>query len=101
MSKQIFIGLDIGGTKIGVNGIDAERKPVCPHWIEVASQSHIGPQATVSQIVVGLTTFLQKVGLRLEQVTGIGVDSPGPADINGHRALRQHAPGMGRVSTAR
>jgi len=83
MSNQVFIGVDIGGTKIGVNGIDQSRRPISQHWIEVPSNSHIGPMATVAQIVVGLNTFLEKANLTMKQVAGLGVDSPGPADING------------------
>src|SRR5215203_1656496 len=90
---QVCIGVDIGGTKIGVNGIDGNLKPLSPHWIEVPSNSHVGPAATVQQIVVGLKTFLDRQGLSIEKVAGLGVDSPGPADNNGRieRSANMHA----------
>ncbi|HZZ44202.1 MAG TPA: ROK family protein, partial [Tepidisphaeraceae bacterium] len=90
--NQVFIGVDIGGTKIGVNGIDGARKPLSGEWTEVPSNSHIGPGATVQQIVVGLKTFLSRMGMTMDQVSGLGVDSPGPADINGRieRSANMH-----------
>ena len=66
-SNQVFIGVDIGGTKIGVNGLDAGRKPLSPHWIEVPSNSHIGPRATVQQILVGAKTFLENFENEVER----------------------------------
>src|SRR5438067_466465 len=81
--SQIFIGLDIGGTKIGVNGIDSSRKPIAAQWGEVEARSNIGPEATIEQIVVGLRRFLDKTGISLESVAAVGVDSPGPADLDG------------------
>lgn len=91
-SNQVFIGVDIGGTKIGVNGIDHDRKPLSPHWIEVPSNSHIGPEATVKQILVGAKTFLDKMNIPVSRIAGLGVDSPGPADINGkiERSANMH-----------
>jgi glucokinase len=89
---QVFIGVDIGGTKIGLNGVDAYRRPLSPHWIEVPSHSHVGPAATTAQIVVGLRAFLDHANVPVDQVAGIGVDSPGPADINGRieRSANMH-----------
>lgn len=83
MNRQVYVGLDIGGTKIGVNAVDADRKPVTPKWVEVEARSHVGPRATVEQIVVGLRKFLDHAGLAMDAVAGVGLDSPGPADRNG------------------
>src|SRR5262249_8500562 len=90
--SQVFIGLDIGGTKIGVNGIDESRKPISPQWVEVEAHSNVGPDATVQQIVLGLKQFLDKNGISLDSVTAIGVDSPGPADLDGkvQRSANMH-----------
>lgn len=92
MSSPVFIGVDIGGTKIGVNGVDSNRQPLSPMWTEVPSNSHIGPAATVQQIAVGLQTFLDRLKIPLASVAGVGVDSPGPGDINGRieRSANMH-----------
>lgn len=89
---RVFVGVDIGGTKIGVNALDESRKPVSPTWIEVPAMSHIGPKATVGQIVVGLKAFLDQKNIPLASVGAVGLDSPGPADITGRiqRSANMH-----------
>ncbi len=82
-TSAVFLGVDVGGTKIGLNGIDAQRRPISPAWIEVPSNSHIVPRATVQQIVVGVKTFIEQRGIAADRVAAVGLDSPGPADISG------------------
>lgn len=90
--QRVFVGLDVGGTKVGVNGVDESRQPLSPNWIEVESRSHVGPAATVGQMVVGLRQFLDKVGIPTDAVASVGVDSPGPSDLNGRiqRSANMH-----------
>lgn len=82
-SGQVFIGVDVGGTKVAVNGIDENRQPISPQWLEMPSNSHIGPSATVSQIVAAVQAFMQRQNIAAASIAGAGVDSPGPANING------------------
>ncbi len=82
-ATRIYIGVDIGGTKLSVNGIDQLRQPIAANWLEVPAHSHLGPGATVRQIVVGLNQFVEREKIALTSVAAIGLDSPGPADING------------------
>lgn len=91
-SGQVFIGVDVGGTKIGVNGVDETRKPLSPAWAQVPSQSDIGPRATVGQIVVGLQMFLKQIDIPIGRVAALGLDSPGPADLDGRiqRSANMH-----------
>ena len=90
--QQVFLGVDIGGTKLSVNGIDADRRPVAAEWVEVPARSHEGPDATVGQIVVGLKTFLDRERIDAGRVGAVGLDSPGPADNNGRieRSANMH-----------
>ncbi len=81
--SSVYLGVDIGGTKLAVNAIDESRKPCCPNWVEVPANSHLGPDQTVAQIVVGLRAYLDREKIALSQVASVGLDSPGPADING------------------
>jgi predicted NBD/HSP70 family sugar kinase len=92
MSDAVFIGVDVGGTKIGLNGVDERRAPVSPSWIEVPSHSHLGPQDTVKQIAVGVRSFLEQKAIPAARVAGVGLDSPGPADLNGRieRSANMH-----------
>jgi glucokinase len=91
--RQVFVGVDVGGTKIGLNGIDADRKPVASHWVQVPSHTHLGPNQTVAQIVVGVRELLKQRSIPAESVVGVGLDSPGPASINGQieQSANMHA----------
>jgi len=79
----VFVGVDVGGTKIGLNAIREDRTPVSPTWIEVPAHSHRGPNDTVKQIGVGVRALLDQFKLPPDRVAGLGIDSPGPADIDG------------------
>ena len=91
--QQVFVGVDIGGTKIGLNAIDRARAPISPTWVEVPSMSHLGPKSTVVQIVVGVKAFLEQKGVAADRIAAVGIDSPGPADINGRieKSANMHA----------
>jgi glucokinase len=58
----------------------------------VPAHSHLGPEQTVGQIVAGVRAYLEKVKLPSDAVAGVGIDSPGPADINGkiQRSANMH-----------
>lgn len=90
--RQVYVGLDIGGTKIGVNGLDWKRQPIAPQWVEVEARSHVGPTSTVEQCVAGLKKFLDATGIGIDGVAGVGIDSPGPANLNGRiqRSANMH-----------
>ena len=92
MTGPVFVGVDVGGTKIGLNALHEDRSRVSPSWIEVESRSHLGPEDTVRQIVVGVRAFLDHARLPADRIAGVGIDSPGPADIQGRiqRSANMH-----------
>jgi len=89
---RVFVGVDVGGTKIGVNAIGEDRRPVSSTWTEVPAHSHLGPEQTVGQIVAGVRAFLEESKIAADAVAGVGLDSPGPADISGkiQRSANMH-----------
>ena len=89
---KVYIGVDIGGTKVAVNGINHDRQPIAKDWLEVPSHSDKGPQATIAQIVAGLKAYMEREKLAAKQIAAVGIDSPGPADINGkiERSANMH-----------
>jgi predicted NBD/HSP70 family sugar kinase len=91
-ADAVYLGVDVGGTKIGLNAIRENCTPVSPAWIEVPSHSHLGPRDTVKQMGVGVRAFLDQQRLSPDQVAGLGIDSPGPADRNGkiQRSANMH-----------
>jgi glucokinase len=81
--RGIFVGVDVGATKIGINAIDGNRRPVSKHWSQVPARTEDGPRATVQQIISGVRLFLDENNLSVATIAGVGLDSPGPADNNG------------------
>jgi len=81
--RTTFIGVDVGATKIGINGIRADRQPIAEHWSQVPARTEEGPRATVEQIVAGVRLFLNDNNLASTAIAAVGLDSPGPADNNG------------------
>ncbi|HEY7115206.1 MAG TPA: ROK family protein [Tepidisphaeraceae bacterium] len=80
---NIFLGVDVGATKIGINAIDQTRTPINPNWSQVPAFTEQGPQKTVEQIVAGVRLFLDENNLPVSAVAAVGLDSPGPADNQG------------------
>ncbi len=91
-NENVFIGVDIGGTKAAVLGIDDERSPLSKDWLEVPADSHLGPEATIKQLVVGIKGYLQREKIDLKRVSAVGLDSPGPAGLEGRiqRSANMH-----------
>ena len=81
--KNLFIGVDVGATKIGINAIGPDRQPIAEHWSQVPARTEEGPRATVQQIVAGVRLFLDENNLASTAIAAVGLDSPGPADNNG------------------
>ena len=79
----IYVGVDVGATKIGINAVDASREPVSANWSQVPARTEDGPRATVRQIVEGIRLFLDDNNLSVSAITAVGLDSPGPADNDG------------------
>ena len=91
-SNKVYIGLDIGGTKLAINGIDEARRPLSKEWLEVPALSHLGPNSTIQQIVVGIKQYLEREKIDPARVAAVGIDSPGPAVNNGRieRSANMH-----------
>jgi len=75
----LYLGIDIGGTKIalalgdGAGAIHAsERMPTAPSG---------DPRADLRVIVEHCRALLARYGARIEQVAGVGVSMPSPLDI--------------------
>jgi len=81
--RSLFVGVDVGATKIGINAIGPDRRPVSPLWAQVPARTEDGPRATVEQIVAGVRLFLDENNLPSTAIAAVGLDSPGPADNNG------------------
>jgi predicted NBD/HSP70 family sugar kinase len=82
-SDGLFVGVDVGATKIGINAVNRDRRPISAKWSQVPARTEDGPRATVRQIVEGIRIFLDENNLSIASIAAVGLDSPGPADNNG------------------
>ncbi len=80
MEKRVFVGADVGGTKVAVGLVDADG--------EIISQTRV-PMVSTASAEEGLSAVLQAIALILPsearpsgdaQVAGIGICAPGPLD---------------------
>ena len=85
MSKRIFLGLDMGGTDIkGTATNDAGDILISDEdWTKIESFARQGPQKTLQQLKLAGQQALDLIGSQWEDVVCVGLDTPGPASLDG------------------
>lgn len=76
--KPFAVGVDIGGTKVAIGIIDA-KGCVAASTIIPTNVSILATEM-VAQIAEHILRLLDKKGITMEQVAGIGIGAPGPLD---------------------
>jgi glucokinase len=76
--KVLFIGIDLGGTKIGTALVDAEGQILARDFRK--TQAAGGLQAVVNRMVDAAYRVMGQAGVAPSQITAIGVGAPGPID---------------------
>ena len=75
MEKRVFVGVDVGGTKVAAGLVDANG--------EIGAQSRV-PMVSTASAEEGLSAVLQAIAQVLPhgeaRVSGIGICAPGPLD---------------------
>lgn len=72
------IGVDIGGTKVAVAAVDEQGTIVCQSVIPTNLQ--IPPEAMIVEIQQEISRIIEKSGVLMDQLAGIGIGAPGPLD---------------------
>ncbi len=75
MSK--FIGIDLGGTNVKIGLFDAELKLIAK--TAVATNADMGPEVVIKNMAETAEKLLKKNGLSLQDLTAVGIGTPGPA----------------------
>ena len=75
--NEIFIGIDLGGTNIKIGCFDSELKLICK--TAVATEADMGPDAVIDKMAQTVEKLLDDSGLSLQDITAIGIGTPGPA----------------------
>jgi glucokinase len=80
---QLYVGLDMGGTDIKATVSDGDGNILVDSSDKVLSLAADGPQRTVEQLAAAGAQVLAKVGAGWDQVLWVGLDTPGPASLDG------------------
>jgi len=75
--RQIFIGIDLGGTNIKIGCFDSELRLI--RKTAVATEADMGPDVVIDKMAQTVKKLLDDSGLSLQDITAIGIGTPGPA----------------------
>jgi predicted NBD/HSP70 family sugar kinase len=82
-SGWVVVGIDNGGTSNNATVLDASRGFLVDRLVETPSLVLEGPEAAVDAMALALDNVLELIGVPLEAVRAVGLDTPGPASADG------------------
>lgn len=85
---QVVAGVDLGGTAINYTLVNGQERFLINELCEYPARSREGPDVCLQQIEDGLKIAAQKVGVSLDDVAVVGLDTPGPASATGVLSAR-------------
>ena len=80
---SIVAGVDLGGTAINYTFLDENGRWLIEGLCEHPARSKDGPEICLRQIAGGLDIAATLAGIRLQDVSAVGLDTPGPATADG------------------
>src|SRR5947209_2939130 len=88
----MYVGVDLGGTKIAAAIVDVDRGTLVAQEV-VPTEAQQGPPAVLQRIVQLVTAVCCSVNVQPEHLQGIGVGVPGVFDaVSGHTLLLPNLP---------
>ena len=75
---KYYIGVDLGGTNIKIGCFDADINLV--EKTSVPTGAEMGPEVVSDRIVGSAKELLAESGVSLDDVVGVGIGTPGPAN---------------------
>ena len=81
--QAVYVGLDLGGTDIKATVTNRRGEILVNSIDKVLSRSAEGPARTVEQLVVAAETALTRAEAGWDRVDCVGLDTPGPATVEG------------------
>jgi glucokinase len=93
----IRIGIDLGGSdiKLGATNLSGDQI-LTPELVKCASLSQEGPQKTISQMIAGIESVLDKVSCSWSDLADVAVTVPCPCSADG---LILNVPNLGTPET--
>lgn len=81
--RQLFVGVDMGGTDISATVTTLDGELLIDAFDKVLSLASEGPRVTVAQMKKAAEQALEMVGAGWDEVLLVGLDTPGPASLDG------------------
>lgn len=78
--SEYFVGVDLGGTNIKIGCFDSEIKLI--QKTSVPTGAEMGPEVFSSRIVDQTRYLIKECGISMDDVIGVGIGTPGPADYS-------------------
>ncbi|MDI6605416.1 MAG: ROK family protein [Thermoanaerobacteraceae bacterium] len=75
---DIACGVDLGGTKINTGIVNSKGEIL--YNIKIPTEAQKGPYEVIERIIKSIYEVVDKTGVKLKDLSGIGVGSPGPLD---------------------
>ncbi len=85
---QVVAGVDLGGTAINYTLLNQQEKFLIEGLFEHPALAKQGPDVCLQQIADGLKNATDKVGISLDDIVAVGLDTPGPASAAGQLSAR-------------
>lgn len=85
---HVVAGVDLGGTAVNYTLVDGDGKFLIEGLCEHPARAKEGPEICLQQIADGLQTSADRVGVSLDDVVVVGLDTPGPASASGVLSAR-------------
>ncbi len=76
--RPYFLGVDVGGTGIKVGLVDDAGQTL--DFAPLETHESEGPEAAMRRVAELLDRFVNRLGIRRDDVSGIGLGAPGPMD---------------------
>ena len=74
--EEYALGVDLGGSKIGVAVVSPEGRII--HYSKAPTLVEMGKDDTIARIKANIRQVIEQSGVKMNQITGIGVGAPGP-----------------------
>jgi predicted NBD/HSP70 family sugar kinase len=87
-ASWVVVGLDNGGTCNNATVLDSNGAFLIDRMVETPSRVQEGPEAAVEALAEAFTSILELTLTPLQSVRAVGMDTPGPASVDGVMSAR-------------
>jgi len=75
--SETYVGIDVGGTNVKIGLFDSELELI--RKTSITTNADMGPDIVIDNMARTVEKLIAQAGLSLENITAIGIGTPGPA----------------------